>query len=619
MQVLDWAIVGIYFALSLGIGLYYYKRASEDREEFFLSGRDLPWWIAGLSMVATTFAADTPLAVTELVNKNGVAGNWLWWNMLIGGMLTTFFYARLWRRAGILTDVEFIELRYSGNSAAVLRGFKSIYLGLFMNVLIMGWVNLAMMKILMGIFPEYVNESNVLIFISLAMLITAIYSALSGLWGVAVTDAFQFILAMAGCIVLAILVVNSEQIGGVSGLQAKLPSWAMKFLPEIKSETETTISYSGAFAISISTFLAYIGIQWWASWYPGAEPGGGGYIAQRMMSAKDEKHSLFATLFFQIAHYGIRPWPWIIVGLCTLVLYPDLQDKGMGYVKAMNDFLPTGLKGLMLAAFFAAYMSTIATHLNWGTSYLVNDFYKRFINKYDDEKQYVIVSRVITICLMILSVLVTTQMNTISGVWEFVIECGAGLGLVLILRWFWWRINAISEITATIAPFVFMGIIKLLKYYGVVFPVFKLGAFVVDINKGFPDTLYVIVPLTTISWLIATYLSKPIREFELYTFYKYVHPSNFGWRHIINFFKPKIIMGFEAHISFHPPLPEGDKGYPKLFISWIAGIVLVYMFLFGTGNLIFGNYSTGMLFYAIGVGAGVVIYFNFDKNLYKLW
>ncbi len=603
MQLIDWIIVLLYFLFSLGIGLYFFKRAGKDTEAFFLSGRKLPWWLAGLSMVATTFAADTPLAVTELVNKHGIAGNWLWWNMLIGGMLTVFFFAKLWRRAEVLTDVEFIELRYTRIYATILRGFKSIYLGLFMNVLIMGWVNLAMMKILMGIFPEYVNESNVLIFISFAMLITAIYSALSGLWGVAVTDAFQFVLAMVGCIILAIIVVNSEQIGGISGLQAKLPEWAFNFFPVISSEKGNTISYSGAFAIPISAFLAYIGIQWWASWYPGAEPGGGGYVAQRMMSAKDEKHSLFATLFFQIAHYCIRPWPWIIVGLCTLVLYPELKDKGLGYVYAMNEFLPPGLKGLMLAAFFAAYMSTIATHLNWGTSYLINDLYKRFLVKRKSEKHYVIVSKIITIILMFLSIIVTTQMSSISGVWEFVIECGAGLGLVLILRWYWWRINAISEITATIAPFVFIGLIKILGKH-IVFPVFELGNFIVDINKGFPDTLYVIVPLTTISWIIATFITEHDEYFMLQDFYRKIHPGGIGWKKI------------SRYLEYFKNV-KSDKGYIKLFINWIAGIVLVYMFLFGIGKLIFGYYISAVVYFLIGIACGAVIYFNFDKKNYK--
>jgi Na+/proline symporter len=582
MEIIDWIIILLYFAVSLTIGLIYSKRAGGSTENFFLSGRKLTWWLAGISMVATTFAADTPLAVAELVGQNGIAGNWLWWNMLIGGMLTVFFFARLWRRANILTDIEFIELRYSGKPAAALRGFKALYMGLFMNTIIMGWVNLAMIKILVGMFPEFVNSSNALYYVGACMLITALYSAVSGLWGVAVTDAFQFILAMTGCIILAIVVVNQPQIGGISGLQEKLPEWAMRFTPEISSETSAS-SVGGILAMTVSTFLAFIGIQWWASWYPGAEPGGGGYVAQRMMGAKDEKNSLYATLFFQIAHYCIRPWPWIIVGLSAIVLYPDLSqaDKGLGFVKAMNDFLPAGLKGLLLAAFLGAYMSTIATHLNWGTSYFINDFYRRFVTKDKSEKHYVSVSKIMTIVFMFLSVIVTTQMTSISGVWSFVIECGAGLGLVLILRWFWWRVNAISEIVATITPFVVYGIL----YFG-------------KFDVKFPGTLYIIVPVTTIAWIITSYITKPTDESKLESFYRQVHPGGIGWTRISSKLKDVI----------------SDTGYFLLFVDWIAGIVLVYSFLFGFGKIIFGNYSSGFLFLLIGIAAGLLIRRNFNKT-----
>jgi SSS family solute:Na+ symporter len=581
MQLIDWVIIVLYFLISLAIGLYYSKRAGKNMESFFLSGRQLTWWLAGISMVATTFAADTPLAVTELVGQNGIAGNWLWWNMLIGGMLTVFFFSRLWRRADILTDIEFIEFRYSGKVASFLRGFKGLYMGVFMNTIIMGWVNLAMIKILLGMFPEYVNESNVLIYVGACMLITAIYSALSGLWGVAVTDAFQFCLAMAGCIILAIIVVNEPAIGGISGLKAKLPDWALQFTPTIASG-ESSTGMGGVLAMTVSSFLAFIGIQWWASWYPGAEPGGGGYVAQRMMSAKDEKSSLLATLFFQIAHYCIRPWPWIIVGLCAIVLYPELSmaDKGMGFVMAMNDYLPAGLKGLLLAAFFAAYMSTIATHLNWGTSYFVNDFYKRFVKKDGTDKHYVSISKIMTIVFMFLSIIVTTQMTSISGVWSFVIECGAGLGLVLILRWFWWRVNAISEVVATIAPFVAFAILR----FG--FP-----------EIVFPNTLFIIVPFTTVAWLIATYLSKPVEESKLIEFYTRVHPGGIGWK----------------KISAKLPNVKSDTGYGYLMLDWLMGIVLVYMFLFGMGKIIFGEIGMGLLFIAIGLIAGSIIFWSFNK------
>lgn len=581
MQIIDWLIILLYFAVSLTIGLIYSKRAGGSTENFFLSGRKLSWWLAGISMVATTFAADTPLAVTELVGQNGIAGNWLWWNMLIGGMLTTFFFARLWRRADILTDIEFIEFRYSGRPASVLRGFKAVYMGIFMNTVIMGWVNLAMIKILIGMFPEYVNQDNALYFVGGCMLITAFYSAISGLWGVAVTDAFQFILAMIGCIVLAVVVINQPQIGGLSGLQSKLPEWAMKFTPEISSEV-TPSSVGGILAMSVSTFLAFIGIQWWASWYPGADPGGGGYIAQRMMGAKDEKNSLYATLFFQIAHYCIRPWPWIIVGLSALVIYPDLShaDKGMGFVKAMNDFLPAGLKGLLLAAFLGAYMSTIATHLNWGTSYFINDFYRRFLNKNKSEKHYVTVAKLMTIVFMFLSVIVTTQMTTISGVWSFVIECGAGLGLVLILRWFWWRVNAISEIVATVTPFI-------------VYAVLNLG----DFDVKFPNTLYIIVPVTTFAWLLTSFITNPTDESKLESFYRKVHPGGIGWRKFSSRF----------------PDVKSDTGYYLLFIDWIAGIILVYSFLFGIGKVLFGQTFTGLLLLLIGFASAMLIRRNFNK------
>lgn len=575
MHIIDWSIVVVYFIINILIGFYYYKKASGNAENFFLSGRKLTWWLAGLSMVATTFAADTPLAVTELVGQNGIAGNWLWWNMMIGGMLTVFFFARLWRRAHILTDVEFIELRYSGKAASFLRGFKAIYLGIFMNCIIMGWVNLALGKILKGMFPGQINDANVMIFILAIMIITAVISAMSGLWGVAVTDSFQFIIKMTGCIILAILVVNSPQIGGVSGLQAKLPDWALKFTPQIGSEN-TLGETGGIFMMTISTFLAYIGVQWWASWYPGAEPGGGGYVAQRMMSAKNEKHSLLATLFFQVAHYCLRPWPWIIVALSAIVLYPDLPtaDKGLGYVKAMNDFLPVGLKGLLLATFFAASMSTIATHLNWGTSYFINDFYKRFLKPNETDKHYVTASRLMTVVFMIAAVLITNFMTTISGVWAFVIECGAGLGLVLILRWFWWRVNAISEIVATMTPFVVYGVL----HFG-------------NFGVKFPQTLYIIVPITTLSWIITSFITKPTKEETLLNFYKRVHPGGFGWK----------------KIAAKLPEVKSDKGYGVLFLDWGLGVILLYSFLFGIGKIILGDYLYGIIFIVAGLICGAII------------
>jgi Na+/proline symporter len=571
---IDYLIIAAYFVLSIGIALYYSRRASKSTNEFFLSGRNLPWYLAGLSMVATTFAADTPLAVTELVAKNGIAGNWIWWSYAFGGLLTVFFFAKLWRRAGIMTEVEFAEIRYSGKPARFLRGFRALYLGMFMNLIIMGWVNKAMISILVGMFN--IPESEVYFYVFGAMLLVAIYSALSGLWGVVVTDAFQFIMAMTGTIILAIIVVNTPEVGGIQGMQEKLPNFVFDFFPSISDVP----AVGGIFVMSAAAFFAYIAINWWASWYPGGEPGGGGYVAQRMMSAKDEKHALFATLFFQIAHYAIRPWPWILVGLSTLILYPDFaaDQKKMGYIYAMNDYLPIGLKGLLVAAFFAAYMSTIATQLNWGSSYILNDFYRRFISKNKNEDHYVGVSRMTTIILMIISVFVTLFIERISGAWEFIMEAGAGVGLVLILRWFWWRINAWSEISAMITPFVILPLLKVIKI-------------------EFPISLYYIVPATTIVWLTVTYLTKPTDERALIDFYRKIHPGGFLWK----------------NISDKLPDVKSDSGFVRMFINWFMGVILVYSILFGMGSLIFGNFTHVIIYSFAAVLAVTIIYKNLQR------
>ncbi|MCB0732043.1 MAG: Na+:solute symporter, partial [Ignavibacteriae bacterium] len=434
---LDIAVIIAFFLVICGIAAYYSKQAGKDTGEFFLSGRNMPWYIAGTAMVATTFAADTPLAVTELVAKNGIAGNWLWWNLAIGGMLTVFFFAKLWRRANILTDVEFVELRYSGKSAAILRGFRAIYLGLFMNAIVMGWVNKAMEKIFSVVIPTYDPFTLVVI----TALIIAVYSSASGLLGTARTDSFQFVFAMIGCIVLAVIIVQQPEVGSLTALREKLPESTLEFFPTIGNFSAGS-ALNGVFALSVGAFIAHVGLQWWSSWYPGADPGGGGYVAQRMMSAKDEKNSVFATLWFTIAHYAVRPWPWIIVALAALVILPrstdeelkfenhqyyeisqqvfnkgtlsssdseiaqtsefkeyynkyeNTVDPGLMYPKLMLMYLPAGLLGMLIAVFLAAYMSTIASQLNWGTSYLINDFYRRFIKREADEKHYVIMSRV---------------------------------------------------------------------------------------------------------------------------------------------------------------------------------------------------------------------------------
>lgn len=579
MELIDYSIIVLYFIFTIAIAIFYSKRAGKSTDDFFLSGRNLPWYLAGLSMVATTFAADTPLAVTELVAKNGISGNWVWWNFVFGGLLTVFFFARLWRRAGIMTEVEFAEIRYSGKPARFLRGFRAIYLGLFMNVIIMGWVNKAMTSVLKGIFG--VPAEVVIYYVFACMFLVAVYSAISGLWGVVVTDAFQFVIAMFGCIVLAIIVVNSSQVGGIEGLQQKLPDFAFNFFPTITDE----VSLGGAFALTVTSFIAFIGIQWWASWYPGAEPGGGGYIAQRMMSAKNERHSLFATLFFQVAHYGLRPWPWILVGLSALVIYPELSqaDKGMGYIYAINDFLPVGLKGLLVAAFFAAYMSTIATQLNWGTSYLINDFYKRFLNQNKTEKTYVLASRIMTVLLMLISVFVTLFISRISGAWEFILECGAGVGSVLILRWFWWRINAWSEISAMVTPFV-------------IYPFVKSAGII------FPNTLFFLVGGTTVVWILVTFLTKPTEEKVLIDFYTKIHPGGVLWK----------------KISDKLPGIKGDTGFLGMFINWLFGVVLVYSLLFGIGYIIFGNYTKGIISLIAATFSILVIYYNLSRTDFSI-
>ena len=578
MTTLDWAIVAAYFVVSAVIGILYARRAGTSMEEFFLSGRKLPWWLAGTSMVATTFAADTPLAVTEMVARNGIAGNWLWWNFLFGGMVTVFFFARLWRRAGILTDVAFVELRYAGKGAAFLRGFRSLYLGIFMNCVIIGWVNLAMAAVLEGMFG--IPRGRVLLYVGVALLVTAIYSAVSGLWGVALTDAFQFVLAMAGTVALAVVVLGLPEIGGLSGLRAQLPAWTLRLTPAIGEASAGEIA--GAFALSFSAFFAYVGVQWWASWYPGAEPGGGGYVAQRMMSAKDEKHSLLATLWFQIAHYCVRPWPWIIVGLASLVLYPQLgaDEKRLGYVFAMRDHLPAGLRGMLVASFLAAYMSTIATQLNWGTSYVMHDFYRRFINPQAGEKALVNLSRVMTVVLMVLSLGVTSILDTISGAWAFIIEAGAGLGLVLILRWYWWRINAWSEIAAMVTPLVVYGYLSVFT------------------TVAFPETLYVIVAVTTVAWLAVTFLTQPTDAATLDAFFRRVHPGGPGW----------------APVARRLPDVRPDTGLGRLLVDTIAGVVLVYCTLFASGQLLFGSTAAGLVYLAIAATAGVVIFRDLSRR-----
>ncbi|MEM1000617.1 MAG: sodium:solute symporter family protein [Bacteroidota bacterium] len=581
LATIDWILIGGYILFSLAIAVRFSSTASKGLAGFFLGGRNLPWYIAGVSMVATTFAADTPLAVTELVAENGISANWLWWNMLLGGMLTTFFFARLWRRANVLTEVEFITLRYGGRPARLLRYFKAVYLGLFMNILVMGWVNFALISLLRAFFG--LEPIDAFWVTGGAMVVVAIYSSLGGFLSVAITDVFQFVIAMTGSIVLAVVVLNSEEVGGITGLQDKLgaDSPVFQFFPEIGGSVGESVKTMG---ITVSAFIAYIGMQWWASWYPGAEPGGGGYVAQRMLSTRSERDSIFATLFFQLAHYCLRPWPWIIVALCALVLYPDLPpDGGLAYVAAMKDYLPDGLRGLLLVAFLAAYMSTISTQLNWGTSYLVNDLIKPLQGEVEDgaadERELVVFSRLVTVALMAIAFIVTSQIESISGVWEFMLECGAGLGLVLILRWFWWRINVWSEIAATVTPFVAYGIVQFALPEG-------------SPLREFPNSYFITIGSTTLVWLGVTFLTPPESDATLTRFYGQVRPG-----------------GIWGPFRKRMGLPATPSRTWPLLVSWISAVVMTYSTLFATGKFLFRDYSWGMIYLAVATVAGLLLVF----------
>lgn len=592
----DWVIVAAYLAFSFGIAIRYTRRAGRNTSEFFKAGSDMPWWLAGTSLVATTFAADTPLAVTELVARNGVAGNWLWWNAVAGGIMTAFFFARLWRRSGVMTDVEFVELRYSGTSAAALRGIKAVYFGLLMNCIILGWVSLAMETVLKVLFPALgqdtvsivgIEMSAALAITALLVLVVAVYSLLSGIWGVTVTDVFQFVIAMGGSFILAFVALGRPEIGGLAGLRARLPEETFRMLPTIGGgDAALTV---GVLVLTPLAFVAYIGVQWWSSWYPGAEPGGGGYVAQRFLSAKDERHAMFSALWFTIAHYCLRPWPWIIVALSSMVMYPQLEVPREGFVMVMRDVLPAGLIGLLFAAFLAAFMSTVATQLNWGTSYLVNDLWRRFVKPDGDEKYYVRVSRGMTFALAIIGILITTQLDTIAGAWEMILSASAGLGLVLILRWYWWRINAWSELVATIVPIVVAIVAGIMSAAGRPLPGF---------SNPFPTNLFFVVGVTTVAWLVATFVTQPTEPAHLDAFYRRVHPSGPGW---------KPVAARNADV-------EREERLGPLVVNWALGIALVYCTLFSIGNLLFGRIVPGLVLVAVAVGSAALLWRSIGRE-----
>jgi len=569
----DWLIILAYFVVSAVLGLIYTRRAGSSLTEYFLSGRALPWWLAGTSMVATTFSADTPLVVAGLVAKYGVAGNWLWWNGAVSGILTVFFFARLWRRAGVMTDLEFAELRYGGKPAAALRGFRALYLALPVNLIIMGWVTRAMVTVLeisLNINPW---QAAVLLF-----LITAGYTMFSGLWGVVVTDAFQFVVKMGGVILLAVLAVQS--IGGLDVLTERASQHFGSYEAAFGMLPPTDRAW-----LPVSTLLVFLAVQWWATWYPGAEPGGGGYIAQRVLAAKDERHGLLATLWFNIAHYALRPWPWILVGFVALLRYPGLANPEEGYVRVMVDVLPSPMKGLLLATFAAAYMSTIGTHLNWGASYLVNDVYLRFVNPAAGRRAQVIASRGATIVLMLLSLVVMAYLKSVEQGWKLLIGLGAGTGLVFILRWYWWRINAWSEISAMAASFVTSIALQ--------------AAHLDSGNTSSPDyaiALLTTVGVTTVVWLSVTLLTAPESPETLDRFYRRVRPGGAGWRDVAQ------QLGFG-----NDQIPGGVLSW----VNWIAGVTAVYSAVFGVGALVTGRRGSGVVY----LGLAIVAFALIQRNL----
>ena len=563
---LDWIVVCLYIAVTLVTGLYFARRAGRQTDEFFLGGRSMPWWLLGTSMVATTFSTDTPNLVTDLVRTGGVSENWIWWAMGISGMCTVFFYAQLWRRSNILTDVGFYELRYSGRPAAFLRGFRALYLGIFFNVMIMATVTLAAIKIggvLLG-----VSKYEVIL---IAGTVTALYSATSGFWGVVVTDLLLFIVAMTGSLAAAYYAVQQPAVGGLNGLFTN---------PALEGKLALLPDFTDLHSAA-AIFIIPIAVQWWSTWYPGAEPGGGGYIAQRMLAAKDESHALKATLWFNLAHYALRPWPWIIVALASLIVYPTLDSIQAAFptvdpsivrhdlaYPAMLVFLPSGLLGLVVASLAAAYMSTISTHLNWGASYIIDDWYRRFISPDREDRHYLRLARLATIGLIILAGIVSLWLENALQAFQILLQIGAGTGLVFLLRWFWWRINAWSEISAMIISF-------LIAVYFQFVHTNILG--LEPLEPSFQLVLGVL--LTSIGWVTVTLLTPPASPETLKSFHQLIRPMGGGWR--------------GAGLGLEPE-PNGSSP-TAAFLAWFLGCIAIYGALFGTGYALYGRNTLSLL------------------------
>ncbi|MFY0599007.1 MAG: Na+:solute symporter [Cyclobacteriaceae bacterium] len=574
LSALDWSFVIGFFVLSLIIGIWAARTGKEEAEDYFNAGGKLPWWILGVSMVATTFSTDTPNLVTDIVRQNGVSGNWVWWAFLLTGMLTVFVYARLWKKSGVITDVEFYELRYSGKLARFLRGFRAVYLGLVFNVIIMASVSLAAIKIgsvLMGLAPwQTVLVSGT---------VTVIYSSIGGLRGVVITDFIQFFLAIAGSIIAAVIALNHPKVNGLSNLLShENVVDKLDFFPSLSNPE-----------IFVVLFLMPLLVQWWSVWYPGAEPGGGGYIAQRMLAAKNQDHSIKAVLFFNVAHYALRPWPWIIVALCSLVVFPDLEsfktafpdsegiiNHDLGY-PAMLTFIPAGLLGLVITSLIAAYMSTISTHLNWGASYIVNDFYKRFVKPEATQKEMLNLGRIITVILMVLTMIFALYLENALSAFQILLQIGAGTGLIFILRWFWWRINAATELSAMIISFV------IAIYFGLFHQ--RLGF------EPLPAWAELVlgVGITTVGWIIVAYVSKPTSQEKMTSFINKVNPGGPGWKKITEIARQTGQLSAKAE----------EWKVPVGILCMIIGTIGVYSFLMGTGLIIYGDYLIGAILIVI--------------------